>query len=76
MEPEEGIEKVVEAIKLCKVYKDSYHSHKNNLAKYFKDKEVIEWKFESSLVFTRIDKFVQQLEAIEVGVYAFMDVEV
>ena len=66
LEPEEGIEKVQEALKMCQCYVQCYHDHRNGLFKYFKEKPVIEWSFQSTLVFVRLDKFVQQLQIIEV----------
>ena len=67
MEPEEGIEKVTDALKTCKLYQDTYHSHRNKLMTYFKEEPVVEWDFESSLLFTRLNKFTYRLEIIEVG---------
>ena len=65
-EAEEGIEKVQEALKVCSKYKEVYHDRQNNLAEYFKEGPVVEWSFQSALVFSRFDKFVNQLHVIEV----------
>ena len=66
MEPEEGIEKLQEALKVCKSYRNTYFDRRANLAQYFKEKPVVEWNFEPSLVFARLDRFTNQLEVIKV----------
>ena len=67
LEPEEGLEKVGEAIRVCRSYKDIYHDHRSNLASYFKGEQpVVTWEFQSSLVFSRFDRYVGQLSIVEV----------
>ncbi len=66
MEPEEGIEKVLDALKTCRLYKEMYYSHKDNLKTYFKDEPVVEWQFEANLIFSRIDQLSNKLETIDV----------
>ena len=66
MEPEEGIEKIQEALRICKYYRDTYMDRCGNLAQYFKERPVVEWDFQSSLVFARLDRFTSQLTIIEV----------
>ena len=66
-ESEEGLEKIQDAIKVCHSYKELYHDRRNNLAQYFKGATpVVEWSYEPSLVFARMDRFLKQLITIEV----------
>ena len=66
MEPDEGLEKVADALKICCVYRDTYFTKRSDLQPYFKDKPVVEWDFQASLIFSRIDRFIEQLKLIEV----------
>ena len=66
MEPDEGLEKLKETLDLCQYYIDCYNNHRNNLDRYFKDSPVIPWDFNSSLVFSRLDRFMHHLHLIEV----------
>ena len=68
IEPEEGIEKLQEAIKVCLSYKSSFSERRGTLATYFKDPEVplVEWSFQPSLVFSKLDRFLEQLDVIDV----------
>lgn len=66
MEPEEGIEKIKETLEMCQRYVQCYHDHRNNLQQYFKEGPVIQWSFQTSLVFGRLELFVHQLHIIEV----------
>ncbi len=66
MEPEEGIEKVVEALKTCQLYKDTYESYKANLHTFFKEEPVVEWQFQSSLIFSRVNQLIKRLKIVEV----------
>ena len=66
MEPEEGVEKIVEALKTCQLYKDTFESYKANLHTYFKEEAVVEWQFQSSLIFSRINQLIKRLEIVEV----------
>lgn len=65
-EAEEGIEKVQEALNVCKSYVDTYQSRKINLRDYFKEKSVIEWDFQSSVVFGHFEEFRERLKMIQV----------
>lgn len=68
-EPEDGIEKLQDAVKVCLSYKISFTQRKEMLPTYFKDPEVplVEWSFQSDLVFSRLDRFVEQLHTIIVS---------
>ncbi|XP_064397591.1 dynein beta chain, ciliary-like isoform X3 [Halichondria panicea] len=67
VDPEEGIDRLQDALKVCLSYKSSFSQRKNMLPTYFKDPEVplVEWSFQPDLVFSRLDGFVQQLYTIE-----------
>lgn len=68
MEPEEGVEKISDALKTCNTYKTSYYSHKEQLNTYFKDGDtVVEWQFEGDLIFSRVNKLISRLELINVS---------
>ena len=67
MEPDEGLEKVKEAQKICIKYKEIYHDRRTHLSEYFKgDQPLVPWEFQSSMVFNRFDQCVHQLKVIEV----------
>ena len=68
-EPEEGLEKLQDAMKVCRSYKVSYTDRRDMLSTYFKDPEVpmVEWSFQPAIVFSRLDMFLQQLATIEVS---------
>ena len=66
MEAEEGLEKIQEALKICDLYISCYYGHKEKMANYFKEKPVLEWKFESTMIFCNLSKFVNQLKVIKV----------
>jgi dynein heavy chain len=66
MEPDEGLEKVADALKICCLFRDTFFVKKAGLQPYFKDKPIVEWEFQSSLIFSRMDRFVDQLRLIEV----------
>ncbi len=68
VDPEEGIERLQDALKVCLSYKRSFAQRKDMLPTYFKDPEVplVEWSFQPDLVFSRLDRFVQQLYTIQV----------
>ena len=67
MEPDEGLEKVGDALKICGHFKSLYFEKKSQLSKYFKEQPVVEWNFKSSLIFTRMDMFINQMKLIEVN---------
>ena len=67
MEPDEGLEKVGDALKICAQFKKLYFEKKSQLSVYFKEQPVVEWNFKSSLIFTRMDMFINQMRLIEVS---------
>lgn len=69
MEPDEGLERIKETVEMCHKYIEHYHDHRKNLQQYFKDSPVVPWTFQSSLIFSRLDFFLQQLHVIEVHVH-------
>ena len=66
MEPDEGLEKLRDALKICAHFKKLYFEKKSQLSVYFKEQPVVEWNFKSSLIFTRMDIFINQMRLIEV----------
>lgn len=66
MEPDEGLEKLQLAFHICGKYQENYEDRRAHLADYFKDQPVMEWDFEPSLVFARVDRLTGQLRLIEV----------
>ena len=69
MEPEEGLEKLHDALRVCQNYQATYHDRRTNIAQYFKDRPVVEWGFPPTLIFARLDRFMEQLRTIEVSTY-------
>jgi len=55
MEPEEGLEKVQDALRVCQSYQATYHDRRTNLGQYFKQGPTVEWQFRPTLVFARLD---------------------
>lgn len=68
-EPDEGLEKIADAIKIMDLYRKTFNEKKNGLARYFKDAPVVEWDFPPEFVFSRIDNVVSRLKMIKVSVY-------
>ena len=66
MEPDEGLERLADALKICGLFKNLFFEKKAQLSKYFKEQPVVEWDFKSSLVFARMDVFTNQMKLIEV----------
>lgn len=66
MEPDEALEKLADAEKMCKVFVDVFNDRRKNLASYFKDGPVIEWDFQSSIVLTRFDRFMAKIKQLQV----------
>ncbi len=73
MEPEEGLDKVIEAIRVCSYYKKVYFTKKDNISSYFKDPEVpvVQWSFGPELIFARLNNFIKRLTTIEVKQIVF-----
>lgn len=66
MEPDEGLEKLQIAFRVCGKYREGYEDRRAHLAEYFKEQPVVEWDFEPSLVFARVDRLTSQMKMIEV----------
>ena len=69
MEPDEGLEKLGDALKICAHFKKLFFEKKSQLSVYFKEQPVVEWNFKSSLIFTRMDMFIDQMKLIEVELH-------
>ena len=74
MEPDEALEKLADAEKMCKMFVDVYNDRRKNLASYFKDGPVIEWDFQSNIVFTRFDKFMAKIKQLQVRMIVFIGI--
>lgn len=67
-EPDEAKEKVSEALRVCRLYRQLYDNRKSHLADYYKDRpdaEVRLWDFDSKLVFARYMTFLSRLATME-----------
>ncbi|KAM4874879.1 dynein axonemal heavy chain 11 [Thomomys bottae] len=65
-EIEDSLEKVQVAINILKTFKNSFFKYRKELANYFTgNAELRPWDFQSSLVFCRLDKFLDRLMKIE-----------
>jgi len=69
MEPEEGLEKVQDALRVCQSYQATYHDRRTNLGQYFKQGPTVEWQFRPTLVFARLDMCMEQLSFIKVRLF-------
>ena len=65
MEPDEALEKLADTEKMCKMFVNVYDDRRKNLATYFKDGPVVEWDFQSTIVFTRFDKFMAKIRQLQ-----------
>ena len=67
VEPEEGLEKVEDSIKVCNSFMNSYHVKKKDIRSMFKDgTPVVEWSFNDDLIFSRLKSYITRLSIIEV----------
>lgn len=66
MEPDDGLERLADALKICDLFKRLFFEKKSQLSRYFKDKPTVEWDFKSSLIFARMDVFISQIKLIQV----------
>ncbi len=67
MEPDEGLERLRDALKVCTGYVSTYHDRRSHLDEYFKGEEaVVGWEFRSTMVFARMDRLINQLMIIQV----------
>jgi dynein heavy chain len=65
MEPDEGLEKVADAKKLCKTFKDCFAEKRKTISTYFKDSPPVEWEFQTDLIFQRFDRFMERVDTVE-----------
>lgn len=66
-EPEEGLEKVEDGIKVCRSFMECYHNKKTDIAKHFKaDMPVVEWSFNNELIFARLNVYLDRLCTVQV----------
>ena len=64
---EEGLEKVQEAMNVCNSFMKSFYEKKGNISKLFKENvPVVEWSFNTQLIFSRLNQYIKRLSAIEV----------
>ena len=73
MEPDDGLERLADALKICGQFKRLFFEKKSQLSTYFKDKPTVEWDFKSSLIFARMDVFTSQMKLIEVTTAVLFD---
>ena len=67
MDPEEGRERMEDAIKVCQNYKLAYASSKERVGQYFKEGTMaMPWDFDPHLLFSRLDQFIVRLELVKV----------
>lgn len=67
MELEEGVERVQITISVLRTFKQLFHTHRQQIPKYYKYSEAIKlWDFPSALVFKRSDRIMERLLMIEV----------
>lgn len=67
MELEEGVERVQITISVLRTFKQLFHTHRQQIPKYYKDTETIKlWDFPATLVFQRSDRIMERLLMIEV----------
>ncbi|GCC26775.1 hypothetical protein chiPu_0005195 [Chiloscyllium punctatum] len=65
-EVEESLSKVQEAVEILCLFKQMYEEKRGNLQMYYKeDENVKEWDFNSLLIFTRMNSFLERLQQIE-----------
>ena len=76
MEPDDGLERLADALKICGQFKRLFFEKKSQLSKYFKDKPTVEWDFKSSLIFARMDVFTSQMKLIEVLLLCYLIVTI
>jgi dynein heavy chain len=67
VEPEEGLERVEDSIKVCNSFMESYHTKKGDIASHFKEGQpVVEWSFNDELIFSRLNSYLSRLHIVEV----------
>ena len=61
------LEKTKISLQVCQSFRSQFEEDRKNISKFFKeDQEVKPWEFASNLIFTRLDKFIERLQIIEV----------
>lgn len=71
MEPEEGLEKIEDSIKTCHKFMKTYHDKRKDIARHFKeDVPVVEWDFNNTLIFARLNCYLERLAIVQVYCYA------
>ena len=66
MEPDEGIEKLAGSENICKLYCETFYDRRAHLDHYFKEQPTVQWSFQPSLVFFRLDSVMSHLRLIQV----------
>ena len=69
MEPDDGLERLTDALKICGQFERLFFEKKSQLSSYFKEKPTVEWDFKSNLIFARMDVFIGQMKLIQVANY-------
>ncbi|XP_077967769.1 dynein beta chain, ciliary-like [Styela clava] len=66
-EVEEALDKIKNAVKVLVTFRSAYQIHKDKLPTYFEQSgnETVLWDFDNSLVFARMDTFIDRVHAIE-----------
>ena len=72
MEPDEGLERLRDALKICHCYRDTFHDRRTHLSEYFKEGPVVAWDFQPSLVFARMDRLTYQMGLLQVSGYCLI----
>ena len=68
MEAEEALEKLGVAESVCHAYQDTFFEHRRKLPSYTDSNgsPAPEWNFDPLLVFSRLQRFLQQIDTIRV----------
>lgn len=70
MEIEEGMERVQKTISVMQTFKQLFHTHRQQIPKYYRHTQVIKpWDFPATVVFQRLDRIMERLLMIEVHMY-------
>ena len=64
------LEKTQVSLNICQSFRSQFEEDRKNISKFFKEgQDVKQWEFASELVFTRLDRFIERLQIVEVSVY-------
>lgn len=71
MEAEDALEKLRVAESVCRAYQASFFEHRRKLPSYTDSNgsPAPEWNFDPLLVFSRLERFLQQIDTIQVRMY-------